>query len=205
MSAPGLSAQSFNAERLTAHVSGSRATGWWGVLLLVVIEAAVFSTLIVSYFYLFSGATVWPPDGISPPELTLPLINLVILLACAAPVLWADRSIRRGDQRGLLVGYAVVIVMGTIFLILKYIEYSGLAYRWDTNAYSSIVWTVTGFHSAHVLIVLLKTATILALATRGYFGARRHVAIQGNTLYWLFLIGVWIPLFATLYLFPNFA
>lgn len=205
MSAEPLSPRAYDAERLTAHVTGSRATGWWGVLLLVIIEATVFATLIVSYFYLFAGATVWPPDGISPPDLTLPAINLVLLLACAAPVLWADRSIQRDDQRGVLVGYSLAIIMGAIFLVLKYIEYSGLAYRWDTNAYSSIVWTITGFHSVHLLIVLLKTATILALATRGYFSARRRVAIQGNTLYWLFLIGIWLPLFATLYLFPNVA
>lgn len=192
-----------SASRLTNHVSGSRSTGWWGILMLVIIEATVFSTLIVSYFYLFAQATVWPPDGIDPPDLVLPGINLVVLLACTVPVVWADRGIRRGDQRALRLGYTIAIVLGVIFLVLKYIEYSGLSYRWDTNAYGSIVWTITGFHSLHVLAVLIKTAAILALAWTGYFGERRHVAIQGNTLYWLFLIGVWIPLFATLYIFPN--
>jgi cytochrome c oxidase subunit III len=200
-----MSATVANVERLPAHVRGSRALGWWGVLLLVVIEIAVFSTLIVTYYYLFSDATVWPPDGISPPDLLLPSINFVLLMAISIPVVYADRAIGRDDQIGLKLAYVVTIIMGIIFLILKYIEYSGLDYQWDTNAYSSIVWTITGFHSVHVAIVVLKTATILALSLKGYFSARRMVAIQGNTLYWLFVIAVWIPLFATLYLFPNFA
>jgi cytochrome c oxidase subunit III len=193
-----------SGSRLPAYVSGSRAPGWWGILLLVVIEATVFSTLIATYFYLFAGsATVWPPDGVSPPDLTLPGINFFILMACAGPILWADRAIRRDDQWGLRLGYVAVLVLATVFLVLKYVEYSGLDYRWDTNAYSSIVWTITGFHSVHVAAVMLKTIAILALAWTGFFGSRRHVAIQGNTLYWLFVIGAWIPLFATLYLFPH--
>jgi cytochrome c oxidase subunit III len=86
---------------------------------------------------------------------------------------------------------------------LKYIEYSGLDYNWATNAYGSIVWTITGFHSAHVLALVLKTIVVAVLAFKGYFNEERHAAVDANGLYWHFVVIVWVPLFFTLYIAPR--
>lgn len=188
---------------LPTYAGGSKALGWWGILLLVLIELAVFSTLIVTYFYLYSGASVWPPEGIDPPKLTLPAINAVVLFTSFVPAYMADRAIRRGDVNGLRIGYAIGSALLVLFLVLKYIEYSGYDYFWDTNAYGSIVWTITGFHSGHVMVILLKTIVLSVLAWKGFFNQKRYSAIQGNTLYWFFLAAIWVPLFATLYIFPR--
>jgi cytochrome c oxidase subunit III len=191
------------ANGLPAFTSGSRAVGWWGIVLLVVIEVAVFSTFIVSYFYLYSGASVWPLGDIDPPKLFLPVVNASILFSSVIPAYLAERAIRSGDQMGLRIGYMMGAVMLAVFVTLKVVEYNGYDYHWDTNAYGSIVWTITGFHTAHVIAVLLKTLTLLVLAWKGYFHERRFVAVQGNTIYWLFVAIIWVPLFATLYIFPR--
>jgi cytochrome c oxidase subunit III len=193
----------FAANALPSSTAGSRSIGWWGILMLVFIEIAVFSSLIVTYFYFYSGAPVWPIGGISPPSLPLPTINALILFTSVIPIIMAEKAIQRGDVKGLKIGYAIASVMALVFLVLKFVEYSGYDYFWDTNAYGSIVWTITGFHSAHVLIVLLKAIVIQILAWKGFFYERRYAAVQGNTLYWCFVAAVWVPLFATLYIFPN--
>ncbi|HMQ31788.1 MAG TPA: cytochrome c oxidase subunit 3 [Chloroflexaceae bacterium] len=192
------------ADALPVNLSDKRAPVWWGVLMLILIELTVFAALVASYFYLKFHAPVWPPDGIEPPDLLLPSINAGILLVSSLPVWWADRSIRKGDTRALKLGLAIGFVLGATFLVLKVIEYAGNDYTWATNAYGSIVWTITGFHSAHVLILLIKTLVVLVLAFRGYFSERRNVGVQANGLYWHFVVVVWIPLFATLYLSPRF-
>jgi heme/copper-type cytochrome/quinol oxidase subunit 3 len=192
-----------SAAELPTKVLGSRATGWWGILLLVLIESTVFATLITSYFYLKAGVSEWPIGDIDPPKLLLPSINFAVLMASAAPIYMAERGIRRGDHQALIRGYIIALVLGIIFLVLKYIEYSNLSYDWGTNAYASIVWTITGFHSAHVIIVLIKSAAMLVLGWQRYFDEEHHSAIQGNTLYWLFVVGAWVPLFATIYLSPR--
>ncbi|MDP9369227.1 MAG: heme-copper oxidase subunit III [Chloroflexota bacterium] len=189
---------------LPAHVTGSRSTGWWAIVILIMIESTVFASLIASYFYLFSGSTVWPPDGTDAPKLLLPSINAVILWTSVIPAYLGDRAIARGDNRGLRWWRLAGSIMLVVFLVLKYVEYSGLDYRWDTNAYGSIVWTITGFHTAHVLVVLLKTVATQVLAWKGFWNERRRSAVQGTTLYWFFVAGAWVPLFTTLYLFPNF-
>jgi cytochrome c oxidase subunit 3 len=189
---------------LPTRVSGRRTTGWWAIVLVIMIESTVFAALIASYFYLFSGASVWPPDGISPPSLTLPSVNAIILWASVIPMYLGNRAIAGGDNRRLAMWQSVGSVMLVVFLVLKVIEYGGLDYQWDTNAYGSIVWTTTGFHTAHVVIVLLKTFPMAVLALMGFWTPRRRSAIQGSTLYWFFVAAAWVPLFATLYLFPNF-
>lgn len=190
-------------DTLPANLSDKRAPVWWGMVLMIVIEATVFASLIASYFYLKVSSPVWPPDGIKPPELLLPSINAGILLLSSLPVWWADSGIRKGDQRRLKIGLAVGFVMGVAFLVLKYIEYSAKDYTWTTNAYGSIVWTITGFHSAHVVVLLIKTLVVETLAFRGYFSERRSIGVQVNGLYWHFVVLAWVPLFATLYLSPR--
>lgn len=190
---------------LQTYATGSGSTGWWAIVMLILIESTVFAGLISSYFYLFSNATVWPPDGIKPPELMIPTIYTVILVASVVPAYVGDRALANGDVRGYKVWHVAGTIMLIVFLAIKIYEYSHLDYTWEDGAYGSIVWTIAGFHSAHVIVVLLKTIVTQALAWMGFFNQRRRSAVQGTTLYWLFVAIAWIPLFATVYLFPNFA
>jgi cytochrome c oxidase subunit III len=163
----------------------------------------VFSSLIVTYYYFRSGSVEWPQGGISPPDLLLPTINAFILFASSIPVYLADSGIKKGKQMRLRLGMTTGILLAIIFLVLKYIEYSGLPYAWDENAYTSIVWTITGFHSAHVIALVMKTTVIAILAWQGYFNEERNAGVSANGLYWHFVVIIWIPLFFTLYIAPR--
>jgi len=184
-------------------VSGSRAPIWWGIVMLLAIESAVFGTLIASYFYLRIGEPTWPPPGIDPPKLLLPTLNTLILVASSLPMYLADRAVTRGDRRTLLVGLSVAIAFAVAFLVLKVVEYSGVSYRWDDHAYGSIVWLIIGFHSTHVISLVLKTIVMLVLAVRGYFNEKRTLGVQVNGLYWHFVVAVWLPLYVVLYWAPR--
>jgi cytochrome c oxidase subunit III len=176
---------------------------WWGMIMLVLIESVVFASLISTYFYLRYNSLTWPQGPIEPPDLLLPTINAFILFASSIPMAIADRAIKRGDVAKLKIGLVICFVMGTVFLVLKYIEYSGLNYDWASNAYGSIVWTITGFHSAHVASLLIKTAVVGVLAFQGYFNERRNAGVEANGLYWHFVVAVWVPLYLTLYIAPR--
>lgn len=187
-----------------ASAHGVKPPFYWGMAMLILIEIIVFSSLIVTYFYLRSGSPEWPIGGFDPPALLLPSINAAILIASVIPMYLADKGIRQGNLTQMKIGLGVAFVMGLVFLALKYVEYSQLPYIWNTNAYGSIVWTITGFHSAHVIAVLLKTIVILVLAFQGYFNKERYAGVSANDLYWQFVVIIWIPLFFTLYIAPRF-
>jgi cytochrome c oxidase subunit I+III len=182
---------------------GIKPPFFWGLMGLIVIETVVVAALITTYFFLRAGSQFWPQDQISPPELLLPTINTFILLASSIPIYWADHSIRKGNQKNLKIGMAVGALLGIIFLVLKYVEYSDTAYLWNTNAYASISWTIIGFHSAHVIALLLKTIVVGTLAFQGYFNEYRNAGVQANGIYWHFVVLIWIPLYLTLYIAPR--
>ncbi|NPV08833.1 MAG: heme-copper oxidase subunit III [Anaerolineae bacterium] len=192
-----------SAESLPLNLNDNRAPLWWGMWGLIAIEATLFAALLVSYYYLRHSAPEWPLGGIEEPELLLPTVNTAIILVSSVPVAWADRGIRRGLRTRLAAGWSVAVILGLAFLAIKYVEMSSLAYRWDTNAYGSIVWTIIGFHTAHVMALMLKTVVVLTLALRGYFTESRNVGVQINGLYWHFVVAVWIPIYLTIYISPR--
>ncbi|MBX3001224.1 MAG: heme-copper oxidase subunit III [Caldilineaceae bacterium] len=195
--------QRIDASNLPRYVTGPRAVGWWGVAFLVVIELMVFGSLVSSYFYLAGNSPQWPQDGLKPPELLLPTITTLVLLAGVIPMAWGVKGIQKGSALRLKTGLVLSFLIGATYLVLKYVEYSDLDYTWATNAYASIVWTMIGFHSAHVLATLLFMAAVFVLAQQGYFREDRHVAVQCNALYWYFICGSWPLLYVVLYWSPR--
>jgi len=187
-----------------ALVQGPRGALWWGMLGLVIIEVVLFGMLIAAYFYLKFHAPFWPPAGEKLPEFVLPTVNSVILVGSSLAIWYADTSIsERGDQRGLKIGLIGSFLLGFTFVALKVLEYSRVGYFWDSHAYGSIVWTMVVFHSSHVTSVLLKTVVVLVLAYRGYWTRERCQGVKVNGLYWHFVVGIWIPLYFTIYVVPR--
>lgn len=190
------------ARELPVHLTGTKAPLWWGMVLLLAIEGTVFSALISSYFYLRAGSAMWPAD-MEPPELLLPTINTLVLIASAVSMHLGDKGIRRGDQTRLKIGQTIALVLAVVFLVIKAVEYSHIPYDWSEHACGSITWVLSGFHAAHVIAVVLKGIVVAALAYRGYFNAERRLGVQVNGLYWQFVVVVWIPIYFTLYLSPR--
>lgn len=194
-----------DASGLTRAAGDQRHPLWWGFLGMITIEITVFTSLVVSYFYLKMGAVAWPPEPLPLPELVLPTINTVILVASSGFMHWADKRIRADQERKLAVGMTIAVVLAIAFLTLKAYEYgSHVPYRWDDHAYGSVVWTIIGFHSAHVVALVLKSIIVAALAWRSYFSQEWRLAITVNGMYWHFVVAVWIPLYVVLYWSPRF-
>lgn len=178
---------------------------WWGMIGMIAIETAVFAVLIASYFYLKTQNDSWPLGGYDVPKLLLPTLNTVVLIASSVVMHWADKGAARDDQRRLRIGMLGAGLLALLFLVLKFIEYSNVPYRWDSNAYGSIVWTIIGFHSAHVIVLLMKTLIVGTLAFRGFFDSERRLGVIINGMYWHFVVIVWIPLYFVLYWSPRFS
>jgi cytochrome c oxidase subunit III len=192
-----------DARGLTPYSVGAEGPLWWGMIGMIAIETAVFAILVTSYFYLANHNPSWPPGGIDNPKLLLPTINSFVLIASSLIVHQADKAVERGNQRVLRIGMLVSSLLALTFLILKVVEYSDVPYKWDDHSYGSIVWLIIGFHSSHVLALLLKAVVVTTLAFRGYFNTRRRLGVIINGMYWHFVVAVWIPLYIVLYWAPR--
>lgn len=193
-----------NVSDLSVYNEDTKAPLWWGMCGMILIETVVFSSMIASYLYLKgSSPALFPPLRDGPPDLLLPTANTLVLIASSIAMYWGDRGIKKGDVAQLRIGIVAAIGLALVFLLLKYVEYSDVPYRWDSHAYGSIIWTIIGFHSAHVMAVVLKGLVVATLAFRGYFNEERHLGVDVNGLYWHFVVAIWIPLYITLYLVPR--
>ena len=94
--------------RIPVDGRGHRATGWWGMMFFIITEGTLFAYLLFSYFYVGAQSRTWPPGG--PPELTLAIVNTVILVVSSIPMRLGTLAIRRA-ARGALVGWAIVTVL----------------------------------------------------------------------------------------------
>jgi heme/copper-type cytochrome/quinol oxidase subunit 3 len=168
---------------------GSLPSGVWGMLLLIATEATLFASLIAAYFYLRFQAADWPVGDISRPSVVLPLVFTGMLVATAVPVFAAGRATRAGLRgRAWLLLAAATVVQAT-YLGLQIWLFAGDVREFapDTNAYSSIYFTLLALDHAHVAVGLVFSAWLLAkLSSR--ITNYRLVAMRAIALYWYFAI-----------------
>jgi heme/copper-type cytochrome/quinol oxidase subunit 3 len=190
---------------LASEMPAGRTTGWWGMVMFVTTEATVFAALLGSYFYIRFQSGQWPPPGIEDPKLTKVVIMTALLLPSSVPVMWAERGIRKGQRWRLRAGLTITLVLGLGFLAMQAWEYSEdlKKHTLTTDAYSSLFYTITGFHGFHVAVGLLMVGWLLAASLRGSFGYRRHERVRLTAIYWHFVDLVWVAIFLSLYLSPR--
>jgi heme/copper-type cytochrome/quinol oxidase subunit 3 len=171
--------------------------GLWGVALLVATEAALFGTLLASYFYLRFTVTTWPPAGIDPPDVVLPLALTAALVTTAAPLFLAARAARAGD-----VGRARAMIALALLVQGAYIAVQVILFKRDLGdfspsetAYGSIYFTMLATHHAHVVAGMLLEVGILAKLIGG-LTSYRVVGVRAVALYWYFVaaIGIFVVL-----------
>ncbi len=182
--------------------SGTHATGWWGMVSLIFTEASLFALLIFSYFYLRWQSPRWPPEGIALPSFTYIIPATVLLLGSSAPVVWGERAIRRGRDDQLRLGFLVAWIMAACFMALELWEWKQLGYGPQKNTYTSLFFTITGLHLAHLSVALGLSLYVQARAWLGHFDGHHYLAVENVSLYWHFVDVVWVFVFATLYISP---
>jgi cytochrome c oxidase subunit 3 len=136
-------------------------------------------------------------------DVTLGAINTVVLLWSSFHVALAVAGIQRGKDRPLKIHLAMTILLGCVFLVNKFIEYSAKfshgIFPWTSNFFS-IYFVMTGLHGLHVLGGVIALSLVLALAFRGRFSSTNYMLVEGTALYWHLVDIVWIFLFPLLYL-----
>lgn len=192
-----------DASRLRSYGHSNDMPLWWGMAGLITIECVVFSTLIASYFYLGFRQPEWPLPGVKDPDLLLPTLGTLVLFLSSWFVHRADRAVDREDLGRMRLFLAASILPALVFIGLKVHEYAGKEFRWDSHPYGSIVWLMIAFHFTHVVSVVLKTSVLVLLAWGGFFHARNRLALTVNGFYWHFVVVIWLPLYAVIYLSPR--
>lgn len=187
---------------LPVRPTGPRSTGWYGMLLVLATEGALFLYLLFSYFYLGSQSEGdWPPGG--PPAIAVAALNTVILLASSVTAWWGQKGIEKGQADRLLLGLWASLLLGAVFVGVQGHEWAGKSFKPSDHAYGSLYFTITGLHIAHVVVGLIILACLILWTSRRRFTAARHDHVAIGILYWHFVDAVWLAVFTTLFLTPR--
>jgi len=170
-------------------------------------EVILFGSLIAAYLFIRESVVGWPLAS-SIHDIPLGTANTVILLTSGFTMAMAVLSIRRGNQRALLLWLSATLVLGSVFMGIKLSEWSNLAsagftitspnsmYQLAASAYYILV----GLHGAHVTAGLIVMVYLIKKTVSGAYTKDSHGAIENFGLYWAFVDIVWCFIFPLFYL-----
>jgi len=181
-----------------SHPTSRPDTGKVGFFIILASESVFFATLLVAYAAL-RGQNTWMMDH-SVGRLTIPLLNTAILIFSAIPARLALLNIHDGKQPAVLTSMIVTLILGLIFVAGQIYEFTHAGLHIDDQAFGGVFFTLMGFHALHVFageVFLI----INAVRTRlGDFSPRNYSSLELSAWFWYYIIGVWLVLFAALYL-----
>jgi cytochrome c oxidase subunit 3 len=142
-------------------------------------------------------------------------LNTVVLIGSSLTMALAVHGAQVSDRRLLLLGLALTIALGSVFLGVKAIEYGhkfehglvpGPYFTYagedahNAELFFSVYFAMTGLHAMHMVIGIGILVVLLLRAYGGAYGRHYYTPVEMTGLYWHFVDIVWIFLFPLLYL-----
>lgn len=165
-------------------VEGAAAIGF---PLFIVSEFFMFGALFVGYWVTRLFATSWPPAGTPALDTTKPLIMLALMVISSVALFSAGKKHAAGDLAGFRSGVLLTIVLGALFLVLTGLEYAhliGEGFIPGTNIFSSVYYSITGFHALHVVV---GVGMFLFMYVHALAGRTNPTFVLCGSIFWYFL------------------
>ena len=176
---------------------------------------------------------MWYPAGYAAAsnelDLTLGGINTAVLIASSLTVAMAVHAAQEGKQKQILWFLAATLVLGAVFLVIKYFEYNAKFHLHEAHhaaaqirLFPAVGWfyvdgefapianqirifmilyfALTGMHALHMIIGIALLLAIMNMARKGAFTPQWYTPVEMFGLYWHFVDIIWIFLFPLLYL-----
>jgi cytochrome c oxidase subunit 3 len=179
----------------------------WGIIAFLGSEVAFFSTLIVTYINFLGADNL--PAGLGGPTPAILSLGLVIvttacLLSSSLTIHLSEKALERGAEAGFRLWWVVTIVLGVAFLLGTAYEWRGLITEHGLtirrNLFGTTYYTLVGFHAFHVTAGVITMLIVFGLALVRQVTERNAQAVELVSWYWHFVDGVWIVVFAVVYL-----
>ena len=135
----------------------------------------------------------------------LPTINTALLLTSGVTLTIAHHALRDNHRSKAQFWLFTTIALGLIFVACQAFEYyhayTDLNLRFDSGAFGSLFFLLTGFHGFHVILGATMLAVILGRMMKGHFTPDNHFGFEGAAWYWHFVDVVWLGLYLFVYWF----
>jgi cytochrome c oxidase subunit III len=199
----------------------------WGMSWFIFSEVMFFAAFFGALFYVRSISvpdlasvdnallwegfkSVWPSAGPGFKEhyhpmaaWGVPAINTLLLLTSGVTLTWAHWGLVKDNRKQLIIGLALTVMLGLLFLGFQIFEYSHayseMNLKLTTGVYGTTFFMLTGFHGFHVTVGATMLIVILLRSIKGHFKPDHHFAFEAVAWYWHFVDVVWLFLFVVVY------
>ena len=161
------------------------------------VVTVVFMLLIVAY----AGRMAYE-DWRPAPQIRLMWANTLVLFLGSLGLELAQYAVRRGQHKLLLRSILAAGLCTLLFLMGQaqaWRELGALVYFDVTNPAIAFFYLITGLHGLHLLGGLVVWGQTLARLWRGCAIEKVRHSVELCTLYWHFLLLVWLVLFGLLF------
>lgn len=185
----------------------------FGMWLFIFTELLLFAGLFIVYsVYRFKN---WQAFHLAAEELDtfIGSLNTVILLISSATIAMSITALQKKQKTLSLVLMSITIIIGIVFLINKYFEWSLkishglfpgseelLQYGKGEVLFFGLYFFMTGLHALHIIIGLAFIAVVYVRVIKNMITAENFVHLENAGLYWHLVDIIWIFLFPLFYL-----
>jgi len=193
---PWVTAQG-TVEYLRDRGAYSRSTTKLALRVFLAVVAVLFMLLVTAY-----GSRMAYEDWRPTPQLKLLWVNTFVLILSSVALQWAQFSVRRGQMDGMRVGLLASGAFTVVFLIgqvLAWRQLGTMVYFELTNPAIAFFYLITGLHGLHLLGGLVAWGRTVAKVWGDFDETKIRQSVELCTLYWHFLLLVWLILFGLLF------
>lgn len=146
-------------------------------------------------------------------DLTIGALNTLILLTSSLTMALSISAIQRGNKKLSISSLTLTILLGALFLINKYVEWSAkighgiypdseilLKHSSGEIIFYGLYFFATGMHGLHVLAGVILLLVMIVLVFRGKIHQSDYIKLENSGLYWHLVDIIWIYLFPLFYL-----
>jgi cytochrome c oxidase subunit 3 len=184
-------------EYLRDRSTSSRPATKIALRVFLAVVAVLFMLLVIAY-----GGRMAYEDWRPTPQLSLLWANTFVLILSSVALQWAQFSVRRGRIDGMRVGLLAGGAFTVVFLIgqvLAWRQLGAMAYFELTNPAIAFFYLITGLHGLHLLGGLVAWGRTVAKVWGDFDETKIRQSVELCTLYWHFLLLVWLILFGLLF------
>lgn len=199
----------------TAHTTEHRddegaKLGMW---IFILTELVLFGGLFVAYgVYRFMNAHAFHHAS-TELNVTLGVVNTLVLLTSSLTMVLSIAAIRRQSKRAAMLFVGATIVLGLVFLVNKFFEWSAKIHHGiypgseqlmqrppGERLFFGLYYGMTGLHGLHVTVGVVLLTVMLVLLGRGAIRHDRFTKLENSGLYWHLVDVIWIFLLPLFYL-----
>ena len=164
----------------------------FGLALFLLAEGIIFLTLF-SIRFLLAGAG--HPSELSP--VTGFALTLLMLLG-VVPALRALAAARRDELDTLVRSLLLTAFIGVLVVAALAVEWAALDLD-PGSRFGGIYLTAFAAHALHMAAAVAVLSGLAIQVRRGLTTPSSSFAVEGGLLFWLFMVGVWVALWAVFY------